>query len=158
MEPIMTLAPLSFPLEDSILIFGLAMTVFLIAPLVLDRYRLPGIIGGIVVGAVIGPNGLGVLERGETIVLLGEVGIVYLMFVAGLEINLAQFIEYTDRSIVIELLSFVVPQAAGTVAGVFALGLSVGAASLFAAGAADATEDGRSSDRLQLRRDLSVRR
>ena len=129
----MTTAALSFPVEDSILVFGLAMTVFLVAPLLLDRYRLPGIIGVIVVGAAIGPNGLGVLERGETIVLLGEVGIVYLMFVAGLEINLAQFIAYRDRSAVFGLLSFLVPQAAGTVVGYYLLDLSVGAASLFAA-------------------------
>ncbi|NUC73071.1 cation:proton antiporter [Haloterrigena sp. SYSU A558-1] len=123
----------SIPVEDPILIFGLAMTVFLVAPLVLDRYRLPGIIGVIVVGAAIGPNGLGILERGETIVLLGEVGIVYLMFVAGLEINLAQFIAYKDRSAVFGLLSFAIPQAVGTVVGYYALGLSVGAAALFAA-------------------------
>ncbi|QSW98126.1 cation:proton antiporter [Haloterrigena alkaliphila] len=126
-------APLTFPLEDSILIFGLAMTVFLVVPLVLGRYRLPGIIGVIVVGAAIGPNGIGVLERGETIVLLGEVGIVYLMFVAGLEINLAQFIAYKDRSVVFGLLSFVVPQAVGMIVGVYALGLTLGAAALFAA-------------------------
>ncbi|MXV61041.1 universal stress protein [Natronorubrum sp. JWXQ-INN-674] len=126
-------AALSLPIDDPILIFGLAMIVFLVVPLVLGRYRLPGIIGIIVVGAVIGPNGLGVLERDETIVLLGEVGIVYLMFVAGLEINLAQFIEYKDRSIVFGLLSFVIPQAIGTVVGYYVLGLSVGAAALFAA-------------------------
>ena len=124
---------LSRPVEDPILIFGLAMAVFLTAPLVLQRYRLPGIIGIIVVGAAIGPNGLGILERGETIVLLGQVGIVYLMFVAGLEINLSQFIRYTDRSVVFGVLSFLVPQAIGTVVGVTVLGLSFGAASLFAA-------------------------
>nr|WP_245977522.1 cation:proton antiporter [Halopiger aswanensis] len=109
------------------------MLVFLTAPLVLQRYRLPGIVGIIVVGAAIGPNGAGLLERDETIVLLGEVGIVYLMFVAGLEINLSQFIAYRDRSVVFGVLSFVVPQAIGTVVGVAALDLSFGAASLFAA-------------------------
>ncbi|MDQ2051409.1 cation:proton antiporter [Natronolimnohabitans sp. A-GB9] len=124
---------LGLPIDDPILIFGIAMLVFLVAPLVLARYRLPGIIGVIVVGAAIGPNGLGVLSRDETIVLLGEVGIVYLMFVAGLEINLSQFIEYRDRSVVFGLLSFVIPQAVGTVVGYTLLGLSFGAAALFAA-------------------------
>ena len=124
---------LTLPVTDPILIFGLAMIVFLIAPLVLDRYRLPGIIGVILIGAVIGPNGLGVLERDETIILLGEVGIVYLMFVAGLEINLSQFIEYKYRSLVFGLLSFVIPQVVGTVVGYYVLGLSVGTAALFAA-------------------------
>ncbi|MFP8953592.1 cation:proton antiporter [Natrialbaceae archaeon A-arb3/5] len=129
----MPIVGLTVPVDDPILIFGLAMFVFLTAPLLLQRYRLPGIIGVIVVGAVIGPNGLGILERGETIVLLGEVGIVYLMFVAGLEINLAQFIEYRDRSIVFGLASFVIPQVIGTVVGYAVLGLSIGAAALFAA-------------------------
>ncbi|ELY44487.1 cation:proton antiporter [Natronorubrum sulfidifaciens] len=128
MDPAPTL-----PVTDPILIFGVAMIVFLVAPLVLDRYRLPGLVGIIVVGAAIGPNGFEILERDETIVLLGEVGIVYLMFVAGLEINLTQFIEYKERSLVFGLLSFVIPQAIGMVVGYYALGLSMGATALFAA-------------------------
>lgn len=120
------------PVADSVLIFALAMIVFLVAPLLFQRYRLPGIVGIILVGAIIGPNALGVLDRDPTIVLLGEVGLIYLMFVAGLEINLDRFFESVDRSVVFGLLSFVIPQAAGTVAGVFVLGLSVPAAALFA--------------------------
>ncbi|RQG92532.1 cation:proton antiporter [Natrarchaeobius chitinivorans] len=129
----MTVPGLSLPVDDPILIFGIATFVFLSAPLLLQRYRLPGIVGIILVGTAIGPNGLEILERGETIVLLGEVGIVYLMFVAGLEIDLRQFIEYRERSVVFGLLSFVVPQAVGTVVGYWVLGLSLGAAALFAA-------------------------
>jgi len=109
------------------------MLIFLAVPLILDRYRLPGIVGIIVVGAVIGPHGLGLLERGETIRTLGEVGLIYLMFLAGLEINLSQFIEYKDRSIVFGVLSFLIPQVVGTAAGIVVLDLSFGAASLFAA-------------------------
>ncbi|WP_255192534.1 cation:proton antiporter [Natronobeatus ordinarius] len=122
----------TFPVDDPVLIFGLAMLVFLTAPLVLQRYRLPGIVGIIVVGAVIGPNALGILERDDTIVLLGEVGIVYLMFVAGLEINLARFVESRARSVTFGLLSFVVPQVVGTVVGYAVLDLSLPAAALFA--------------------------
>lgn len=120
------------PVTDPVLIFALAMIVFLVAPLFFQRYRLPGIVGVILVGAAIGPNALGVLERGETIVLLGEVGLIYLMFVAGLEIDVDQFATSVDRSVVFGLLSFVIPQAAGTVAGVLVLGLSIPAAALFA--------------------------
>ena len=120
------------PVEDPVLIFALAMIIFLTAPLLLERYRLPGIIGIILVGAAIGPNGLGVLARDETIVLLGQVGLIYLMFVAGLEINLNRFIENRDQSAVFGTLSFLIPQAIGTVFGVWVLGLSVPAALLFA--------------------------
>ncbi|NKE36355.1 cation:proton antiporter [Natronococcus sp. JC468] len=126
-------SPFATPFDDPILIFGLAMVIFLVAPLALERYRLPGIVGIILVGAAIGPNGVHLLERDATIQLLGEVGLVYLMFVAGLEINLDQFVEYRDRSVVFGLLSFLVPQAVGTVVGVFVLDLTVAAASLFAA-------------------------
>ncbi|WP_394739468.1 cation:proton antiporter domain-containing protein [Natronococcus roseus] len=126
-------SPLSIPFDDPILIFGLAMVIFLVAPLVLKRYRLPGIVGIILVGAAVGPNGAHLLERDATIQLLGEVGLVYLMFVAGLEINLNQFVEYKDRSIVFGLLSFLIPQAVGTVVGVYLLDLTLAAASLFAA-------------------------
>ena len=124
--------PFALPVDDPILIFGLAMLVFLTAPLLLQRYRLPGIVGIIVVGAIVGPNALGILERDDAIVLLGEVGIVYLMFVAGLEINLARFVESRARSVTFGLLSFVVPQVAGTVVGYAVLDLSLPAAALFA--------------------------
>ena len=120
------------PVVDPVLIFALAMIVFLVSPLLFQRYRLPGIVGVILVGAAIGPNALGVLDRGETIVLLGEVGLIYLMFLAGLEINVDQFFNDVDRSVVFGLLSFVIPQAVGTVAGVFVLGLSIPASLLFA--------------------------
>lgn len=67
----------SLPFENPVLIFELAMAIFLIAPLTVERIRLPGIIGVILVGALIGPNVLGLLKRGDTIVL-GTVGLVYL--------------------------------------------------------------------------------
>nr|WP_243637894.1 cation:proton antiporter [Natrarchaeobius chitinivorans] len=109
------------------------MLIFLIAPLILKRYRLPGIVGVILVGAAIGPNGLHLLEREPTIQLLGEVGLIYLMFVAALEIDFARFLEYRGRSVAFGLLSFVIPQAVGTVVGVAVLDLTVPAALLFAA-------------------------
>jgi Kef-type K+ transport system membrane component KefB len=132
-SPLAASPSLAPPFEDPVLIFGLAMVVFLVAPLVLKRYRLPGIVGIILIGAAIGPNGTHLLERDDTIQLLGEVGLVYLMFIAGLEINLNQFIEYKDRSIVFGLFSFLIPQAVGTIVGVYVLGLTFAAASLFAA-------------------------
>lgn len=121
------------PVEDPILIFALAMVIFLIAPLVLERYRLPGIVGIILVGATIGPNGIGLLARDATFILLGEVGLVYLMFLAGLEINYHRFVEHADRSIVFGLLSFLIPQLIGTAVGLAVLDLTVPAALLFAA-------------------------
>lgn len=121
------------PIEDPIVIFAIAMSVFLIAPIILERYNVSGIIGIILVGAAIGPNGINLIDRGETIVLLGHVGLLYLMFVAGLEIDFRQFMEKRDRSLVFGLLSFIIPQTIGTIVGVWVLDLTLAAALLFAA-------------------------
>jgi mannitol/fructose-specific phosphotransferase system IIA component (Ntr-type) len=80
------------PLADPVMIFALAMVVFVSVPLLFERFRVPGIIGLIVAGAVVGPNGLALLERNETIVLLGTVGLLYLMFMAGVEAIIGAFL------------------------------------------------------------------
>ncbi|MCS3924812.1 cation:proton antiporter [Methanosalsum natronophilum] len=122
-----------FPITNPALIFALAMFIFLTAPLFLKLYRLPGIVGIILIGALIGPNALYILDRDETIILLGEIGLLYLMFLAGLEINVNKFIEKIDRSVVFGLLSFIIPQTVGTLVGIYVLNFSIGASLLFAA-------------------------
>jgi Kef-type K+ transport system membrane component KefB/mannitol/fructose-specific phosphotransferase system IIA component (Ntr-type) len=102
---------LSLPITDPVLIVALAMALFLLAPLLFERLRVPGIIGLIVAGAVVGPHGLGLLARDPTIVLLGTVGLLYLVFLAGLELDLHRFTQYRRQSIVFGLLSFGFPMA-----------------------------------------------
>lgn len=122
---------LSLPVHDPVLIFGLCMAVILVAPALFRRFRVPGIMGLIVAGMVMGPNAMNVLDRSETIVLLGTVGLLYIMFLAGLDINLNQFARYRQRSIVFGVLTFIIPQTVGTV--VFrALGFSWPASILIA--------------------------
>ncbi len=101
--------PFDLPFTDPVLIVALAMALFLFAPLLVERYQVPGIIGVILAGAVVGPHGLGLLERDPTIVLLGTVGLLYLVFQAGLELDLHRFAEYRRRSIIFGLLSFGIP-------------------------------------------------
>ena len=115
----------SLPIADPVLIVAIAMIIFLIAPLVAERLRVPGIIGLIVSGAVVGPYGLGILARDATIVLLGTVGLLYLMFVAGLALDLAQFNRQKGRSITFGLLSFFLPQSLGILTGLHLLGFSL---------------------------------
>ena len=103
----------TLPFTDPVLIVALAMTIFLVVPLLFERLRVPGIIGLIVVGAAVGPNGFGLLARDPTIVLLGTVGLLYLMLMVGLELDLNEFSRYRNRSIVFGTLSFVIPAAAG---------------------------------------------
>lgn len=130
--PLVSRPSISPPFVDPVLIVALTMLVFLVAPLLFERYQLPGIIGIIVVGMVIGPNGFALLERDETIVLLGTIGLNYLMFIAGLEVDINEFVENYDRSIVFGLLSFTIPQVVGTIVGVTIIGLNLPAAILYA--------------------------
>ncbi|HET8656216.1 MAG TPA: cation:proton antiporter [Longimicrobiaceae bacterium] len=108
---------MTLPITDPVLIFALAMVLFVAMPPLFERARVPGIIGLIVAGAVVGPHGLNLLARGSTIVLLGTVGLLYLMFMVGLELNMPDFRRYRHRSLVFGSISFLVPQAVGTAFG-----------------------------------------
>ena len=101
--------PTTLPINDPVLIFAIAMGIFLLAPVLFERFKIPGIIGLILFGTVVGPNVLNVLERDFTFELLGTVGLLYLVFLAGLELDLNRFNEHRKRSVVFGLLSFGFP-------------------------------------------------
>jgi Kef-type K+ transport system membrane component KefB/mannitol/fructose-specific phosphotransferase system IIA component (Ntr-type) len=105
--------PPSLPFTDPVLVVATASLVFLVVPLLFERFRVPGIIGLILAGAAIGPHGAGLLARSNTIVLLGTVGLLYLMLLVGLELDLHQFARYRARSLGFGTLSFLVPGALG---------------------------------------------
>lgn len=108
---------LSLPFEEPVLIFTLVLLIILVAPIVLSKLRIPGIVGMILAGVIIGPNGLGILMRDASIVLFGTVGLLYIMFLAGLEIDMIDFKKYKTRSLIFGLLTFIIPITVGT--GVF---------------------------------------
>ena len=108
---------LRLPIQNPVMVFALAMVLFVSVPLLFERFRLPGIIGLIIAGAVVGPNALGLLERDETIILLGTVGLLYLMFMAGVEVDLHGFQRNRGRSLGFGAMTFILPQVAGTGAG-----------------------------------------
>ncbi|MBU8906896.1 cation:proton antiporter [Desertibacillus haloalkaliphilus] len=110
---------LNQPVTDPVLIFAMAMAIFLLAPLLMNRLKIPGIIGLIFAGVIVGPNGLGVLDRDPTIILLGTVGLLYIIFIAGLEIDLDGFKKYRNRSISFGLISFSIPFILGTLLGLW---------------------------------------
>jgi Kef-type K+ transport system membrane component KefB/mannitol/fructose-specific phosphotransferase system IIA component (Ntr-type)/nucleotide-binding universal stress UspA family protein len=105
---------MTLPITDPVLIFALAMVLFLAVPLLFERLRIPGVVGLIIAGAVVGPNGLNLLARGSTIILLGTVGLLFLMFMVGLELDLNEFNRHRQQSVVFGVLSFLLPQAIGT--------------------------------------------
>ncbi|TFD99722.1 cation:proton antiporter [Jeotgalibacillus salarius] len=120
---------MTLPFQEPVLVFGLAVIIFLISPFIMSKLRIPGIIGPIIAGVIVGPNGFGLLERGETIQLLGTVGLLFIIFIAGLELDIEGFKKYRSRSILFGLLSFFIPLLFGT-ALAFYLGFSISASIL----------------------------
>ncbi|CAN5713141.1 cation:proton antiporter [soil metagenome] len=115
---------LELPAVDPIAIMTIAVAAFLAAPFLSRALRLPTLVVVIVLGAVIGPAGLGLLAREGTIALLGTVGLLYLLFVAGLDLDLHGFVRHRGRSLVFGLLSFSIPLlGALVVAPLFGFGL-----------------------------------
>lgn len=106
----------SKPIEDPVAVFLIIMGMMLIAPLIFERLKLPGIVGLILAGVIIGPHGLGLLARDNTIVLLGTVGLLFLMFLAGLETSLDDLKFNANKAIVFGLLTFSLPMIIGTAA------------------------------------------
>lgn len=105
-----------------ILDFALVMVLLLVAPLLSVKLRLPDIAGLILAGVVVGEHGLGLFRLDQTFQLLGKVGLLYLMFLAGLEINLDDFQRYRKPGLVFGTLTFLIPQVLGTLGAVWLLG------------------------------------
>jgi Kef-type K+ transport system membrane component KefB len=105
-------------MHSPILTFTLLLTVILIIPPVFERLRLPGLIGLLIAGVVLGQSGLQWLDaKSETMQLLSGIGKVYLMFVAGLEIDLKQFRKTRNRSLGVGFATFIVPMVTGIAIG-----------------------------------------
>lgn len=99
----------TFPIQNPVLIVAIVMLIILISPLVFRKLKVPGLVGIILSGTIVGPSVTGWLERDATIILLGTVGLLYLMFMAGLSIDLNQFNKLKNRSITFGLISFGFP-------------------------------------------------
>ncbi|MBE9125823.1 MULTISPECIES: cation:proton antiporter [unclassified Coleofasciculus] len=119
-------------------IFGFTILLFVIVtiPPLFERLRLPGLVGLLVAGVILGPDALGLLDlKSDSMKLLSDIGKIYLMFVAGLEIDLVQFRKNRNRSLGFGLSTFLVPLIVGTIVGrIFGFGwnASILIGSLFA--------------------------
>lgn len=100
-------------LTEPAAIFMTIMVVLLVAPLISEFARLPGIVGLILGGILVGEHGFNLLATNETIELFATVGLIYLMFNAGLEIDLQQLRRFRYRAIVFAAISYILPQLAG---------------------------------------------
>ncbi len=123
----------SVPIEEPVLVFAIAMTVFLIGPLAIRRLGLPGIVGILLLGVILGPGGTGIVEHVDAIELLGTVGLVYLLFIVGLELDIRGLQSSPGAATVFGLASFGLTFAVGIAAGLYLLELEMWAAVLLSA-------------------------
>ena len=113
------------PLTDPVLNFLLILVIILSAPLLLNKLKIPHLLGLIIAGAIIGPNGLNLVLRDSSIILSGTAGLLYIMFLAGLEIDMGDFKKNSGRSFVFGMYTFLIPMALGIVAGLYVLHFSM---------------------------------
>lgn len=121
MEYLLTALP-----DSPIVEFTVLLLVTLILPPIFEQLRLPGLVGLLVAGVFLGSYGLGILDaNSEMMKLFSDIGKIYLMFVAGLEIDLAEFRKTKDRSLGFGVATFLLPLIFGTVVGqLFGMGLN----------------------------------
>lgn len=121
------------PITDPTWIFFIVLSIILIAPMILERLRVPAIVGMIAAGVLIGPHGFNILARDSSFELFGKVGLYYIMFLAALEMNLQDLWKIRYKALVFGLLSFIIPIALGFGANTLILGASVVAGVLMSA-------------------------
>lgn len=101
------------PFSNSVLIFSLILFIILLAPIVLNRFKIPGIIGLILSGMLIGPYGLFLIQKNSAVDLFSTIGLLYIMFIAGLELDMNEFNKHKYKSLIFGLLTFIFPIAIG---------------------------------------------
>lgn len=118
------------PLDNPVAIFALVLSIVLLAPLISEKLRIPSIVGLILAGVITGPHVLGVLARDSAIELLAAIGLLYIMFLSGLEIEMDEFKRKKNYSITFGIITFLIPMIIGTICGVYIIGLSISQAVL----------------------------
>ncbi|MEY3078952.1 MAG: hypothetical protein RL086_105, partial [Bacteroidota bacterium] len=104
---------IELPVRNPVLILSLLFFVILLVPLLFRRFHVPGILGLILSGVLIGPNGLNILEKSEAINLFSTIGLLYIMFMAGLELDTNEFNKYKYKSLLFGLFTFAIPLLVG---------------------------------------------
>lgn len=110
--------------SNPVTIFLIVLAIILLAPVVLNRLKIPHIIGMIVAGVAVGPYGLSILDRDSSFAIFGQVGLLYLMFLAGLEIDMYHLRRNIRKGVLFGLLTFFIPMIMGVFASVYLLHVS----------------------------------
>ncbi len=102
-----------FPITNPTLIFFVVMLIVLLAPIVTGKLRIPHIIGMILAGVVVGPHGLGLLAKDSSFDIFGNVGLYFIMLLAGLEMNMEDFRKNQTKAYTHGILAFAIPMMIG---------------------------------------------
>lgn len=124
---------IELPVTDPTWIFFIVLCIILFAPIVFGKLNVPHIIGMILAGILIGEHGFDILDRDSSFELFGNVGLYYIMFLAGLEMNMENFKSIRVKAVVFGLLGFVIPMLLGYFANIWILGYAVAPSLLMAA-------------------------
>lgn len=101
------------PLTNPVLVFSLILFIILLSPIILRKLKIPGIIGLIISGVLIGPHGFNLLAKTSAVELFSTIGLLYIMFVAGLELDLHEFKKHRNKSLTFGALTFIFPLLIG---------------------------------------------
>ncbi len=115
---------IEFPLRQPVAIFLLVLVIILFTPLLFRRLKIPHIVGMIVAGMIIGPYGFNILARDASFEIFGQVGILYLMFLAGVEIDMFHLKQNSRKGIIFGLITFIIPMFGGMLLTHYILGTS----------------------------------
>jgi Kef-type K+ transport system membrane component KefB len=106
---------LHLPLNNPVLILSVVLLIILISPLIFKRLKIPGIFGLIIAGVIISPNALQIIEKSKDIELFSTIGLLYIMFLAGLEIDLQEYRKNQKTSFLFGSLTFFIPLGLGLI-------------------------------------------
>lgn len=120
------------PLGNPVLIFSLILFIILLSPILLRKLNIPGIIGLIIAGVVIGPHGFNILAKNSAVDLFSTIGLIYIMFIAGLELDMNEFKSNRNKSLLFGLFTFIFPLAIGFPVCYYLLGYEFNASFLTA--------------------------
>src|SRR5688572_3558824 len=101
------------PFGSSVLIFSLILFIILLAPIILNRFKIPGIIGLILSGMIIGPYGLFLIQKNSAVDLFSTIGLLYIMFIAALELDMNEFNKHKCKSLIFGFFTFLFPIVIG---------------------------------------------
>ena len=120
------------PITDPTWIFLLVLCVILFAPMIFSKLHIPHLIGMILAGVLIGKHGFNLLERDASFELFGKVGIYFIMFLAGLEMDLQNLKQNRTKGIIFGIITTAIPFAFGLISGYSLLNYSLPASLLLA--------------------------